>query len=153
MLLILDLFRLLIIVIYVLLSSMSQWSRGLWCSCEVVRLLRLWVRIPLRGWMFVCCECCVLSGRGLCEELITRPEESYRLWYVVVFDLETSWMRRPWPTWVCRAKNKKKMYQSKTIQNFLKDACAINKFTMTELQCLPRIMETLIFCWKGLIII
>ena len=27
--------------------------------------------------MFVCCECCVLSGRGLCDELITRPEESY----------------------------------------------------------------------------
>jgi hypothetical protein len=21
--------------------------------------------------MFVCCECCVLSGRGLCDELIT----------------------------------------------------------------------------------
>ena len=31
------------------------------------------------------CECCVLSGRGLCDELITRPEESYRLWYVVVY--------------------------------------------------------------------
>ena len=32
----------------------------------------------------------MLSGRGLCDELITRPEESYRLWYVVVCDLETS---------------------------------------------------------------
>jgi len=30
----------------------------------------------------------VLSGRGLCDELITRPEESYRLWCVVVCDLE-----------------------------------------------------------------
>ena len=39
--------------------------------------------------MFVCCECCVLSGRGLCDEQITRPEESYRLWRVVVFDLDT----------------------------------------------------------------
>ena len=38
--------------------------------------------------MFVCCECCVLSGRGLCDELITRPEESYRLCCVVVCDLE-----------------------------------------------------------------
>jgi len=38
--------------------------------------------------MFVCCECCVLSGRGLCHELITCPEESYRLWCVVVCDLE-----------------------------------------------------------------
>jgi len=47
--------------------------------------------------MSVCCECCVLAGRGLCDELITRPEESYRLWCVVVCDLETSRMRRPWP--------------------------------------------------------
>jgi hypothetical protein len=31
---------------------------------------------------------CVLSGRGLCDELITRPEESYRLWCVFVCDLE-----------------------------------------------------------------
>jgi len=47
--------------------------------------------------MFVYCECCVLSGRGLCDELITRLEESYRLWCLVVCDLETSRMRRPWP--------------------------------------------------------
>jgi hypothetical protein len=26
-----------------------------------------------------CMECCVLSDRGLCDRLITRPEESYRL--------------------------------------------------------------------------
>jgi len=38
-----------------------------------------------------------LSGRGLCDELITRPEESYRLWCVVVSDLETSRMWRSWP--------------------------------------------------------
>ena len=44
--------------------------------------------------MFVCF---VLSGRGLCDGLITRPEESYRLWCVVC-DLETSWMRRTWPS-------------------------------------------------------
>jgi len=62
------------------------------------RLLRLWVQIQPGAWMSVCYECCVLSGRGLCEGLITRPEESYRLWCVVVCDLETSWMRRPWPT-------------------------------------------------------
>jgi hypothetical protein len=37
-----------------------------------------------------------LSGRGLCDELITRPEESYRLWYVVVCDLETSRMGAPY---------------------------------------------------------
>jgi len=49
------------------------------------------------GGMDVCCECCVLSGRGLCDELITRPEESYRLWCVVLCDLETSRMRKPRP--------------------------------------------------------
>ena len=32
----------------------------------------------------------MLSGGGLCDELITRLEESYRLWCVVVCDLETS---------------------------------------------------------------
>jgi hypothetical protein len=44
--------------------------------------------------MFVCCECCVLSGRGLCEGLIIRPEKSYRLWRVVVCDQESSNTRR-----------------------------------------------------------
>jgi len=29
-----------------------------------------------------------LSGRGLCDELITRPEEAYRPCCVVVCDLE-----------------------------------------------------------------
>jgi len=38
----------------------------------------------------------VLSGRGLCDELITRPEESYRLCCVVVCDLETSRMVAPY---------------------------------------------------------
>ena len=52
--------------------------------------LRLWVRIPPSAWMFVCWECCVLSGRALCDALITRPEESYPMWCVAVCDLETS---------------------------------------------------------------
>jgi len=51
-------------------------------------------------------ECCVLSDRGLCNELITHPEEFYRLWCFVVCDQETSKMRRPWPTGGCRATNK-----------------------------------------------
>jgi len=37
-----------------------------------------------------------LSGRGLCDELITRPEESYRLCCVVVNDLETSRIGAPY---------------------------------------------------------
>ena len=39
----------------------------------------LWVRIPHEAWM---CECCVLSNKGLCVGLITRPEKFYRVWRV-----------------------------------------------------------------------
>ena len=38
----------------------------------------------------------MLSGRGLCDELITRPEECYRLCCVVVCDLETSRIGAPY---------------------------------------------------------
>jgi hypothetical protein len=67
---------------------------------------------------------CVLSGRGLCDELITRPEESYRLWCVVVCDLETSWMRRPRPTGGCRAKNKQ-ICVSAPLHHIYSSACQI----------------------------
>ena len=62
----------------------SQCPRGLRRGPEAACFLGLWVRIPLGAWKSVCCECRVLSGRGLCDELITRPEESYRLCCVVV---------------------------------------------------------------------
>ena len=93
--------NMLILVLY----CQSQWLRGLRCRSAAACLLGLWVRIPPGAWIFVSCECCVLSGRGLCSELITYPEESYRLWCVMC-DLETSWMRRPWPNGGCRTKNK-----------------------------------------------
>jgi hypothetical protein len=34
-------------------------------------------KIPPTAWMSIFCEFCVLSGRGLCDELVPRPEESY----------------------------------------------------------------------------
>ena len=71
-----------------------QWPRDLRRRSTAARLLRSWVRIPPRAWMFVCCKCCVLSGRGLCDGLIIRSEESYRLWRVVLCDHETSQARR-----------------------------------------------------------
>jgi len=67
-----------------------SWPHGLRRRSTAARLLRSWVRIPPGVWMSVCCECCVLPGRGLCDELITHPEESYRLWCVAVCDLETT---------------------------------------------------------------
>jgi hypothetical protein len=75
-------------------ESRSQWRCGLRRRSAAACLLKLWFRIPPG----TCCECCVLSGRGLCDEVITCPEESFRMWCVVVCDLETSGMRRPWPT-------------------------------------------------------
>jgi hypothetical protein len=44
----------------------------------------------------------VLSGRGLCIGLITRPEESYRMCSVSECDREASTMRKPRPTRGCR---------------------------------------------------
>jgi hypothetical protein len=57
------------------IAGRSQCPRGLRRRSAAARLLRLCFRIPPGAWMFVCCESCVLlSGRGLCDELITRPE-------------------------------------------------------------------------------
>ena len=89
---------------YSCLTCRSQWPRGLRHRSSAARLLRLWVRIPPGAWMFVCCKCCVLPGRGPCEGLIICPEESYRLWRVVVCDQETSKTRRLKPAtglWKC----------------------------------------------------
>jgi hypothetical protein len=65
------------------LGALTTWKerRSLWpCSLRrrstAALLLGSRVRIPLRALMFVSCVCCV--GSGLCDELITRPEESYR---------------------------------------------------------------------------
>jgi hypothetical protein len=69
---------------------------GLRRGSAAFRLLGLRARIPPAAWKFVLCEWSVLSGRGLCNGLITRPEESYRMWCVIMHDLETSRMRRPW---------------------------------------------------------
>ena len=95
--------------LYILMTLIgwSQWTRGLRRRSAVARLLRLWFRISPGAWMSVCCECCVLSRRGVRVGLIIRPEESYRLWCLVACDLETSQMRRPWPAEGSCAKKKK----------------------------------------------
>jgi hypothetical protein len=52
---------------------------------------------PARGMDVCLCivECCLLSGRGLCVALVTRPEGSYRVWCVSECDREASLMRGP----------------------------------------------------------
>jgi len=52
---------------------------------EAFRLVLLLVRIPLGHGCLSLVECCVLSGRGLCESPITHPEEFYKVWCVSVW--------------------------------------------------------------------
>jgi hypothetical protein len=94
--------------------------------------------------MDVCVESCVLLGRGLCDGLITRPENSYRLWCVVVCDLETSGMRRPWPVLgrsakevggggilsLLRAIPEKKYLSSRKITNFINTEISLRTITI-----------------------
>ena len=72
----------------------SQWPCGLRRRSAAARWLRLRVRIPPEAGMSFSCECCVLSGRGLCVWLITRPEESYRVWCAEC-DFQTTTVMRP----------------------------------------------------------
>jgi hypothetical protein len=53
-----------------------------------------WGRVQILPgpWMSVPCECCVLSGRGLCISLITHPEEC---------DRDASTANWPWLTRGC----------------------------------------------------
>ena len=93
----------------------------LWTIClrhcginiSATKLFYVWPRILVLVLLPLACQGCgfefrlglgslslvnaVLSGRGLFAELIIRPEESYLQWSVVLCDLETSRMRRPWP--------------------------------------------------------
>jgi hypothetical protein len=109
----------------------SRWPSGLRHKYVAARFLRLWVRIPPGAWISICCECCQVDGL-MGDGLITRLEEPYRLWWIVVCDLETSWMRRPWPTGGCRSK---KM-----------------KFLLVERECLchpPALIRAYICLWKS----
>jgi len=54
------------------------------------------------GSMDVCFECCVLSGRGLCDGLITRPDESHQVCVCVCVCVCVSEFDR-WPIRGCRA--------------------------------------------------
>jgi hypothetical protein len=64
----------------------SPWPRSLKARVCGRSLAGFWIRIPPpAAWMSVSCECCVLSGRGLCVELITLTGESYRVWRVWVW--------------------------------------------------------------------
>ena len=77
--------------------DLRRWSAA-------AHLLALRVRITPGSWMPVSCEYSVLSDRDLCVGIITRPDESYRLWYFC--DRDAFAMMRPWPTRGCNAEKK-----------------------------------------------
>ena len=79
--------------------------------------LGLRVQIPPKAWMSVCCNCCVLSGIRCCDKLIPRPEESYRMWCVIVCELETSIMRRSLPITSSSVKFKNEWRKTSTLKH------------------------------------
>jgi hypothetical protein len=76
---------LIFIVRLIIIHCRSEWPRGLWRGSVASRLLGLWFRIPPWEWISASSECCFLSRRVLCVELISRSEESYRVWCVWVW--------------------------------------------------------------------
>jgi hypothetical protein len=93
--------------------------------------------------MFVCCVCCVLSGRGLCDGLITRPEESYWRWRVVVCDHETSWTRRSYPALDCRAREKNII---KNVKYILGCSCRLKTLMMCFVLLNPLPLQLNVYC-------
>jgi len=73
-----------------------------------------------------------LSGRGLCDELITRPEESYRLCCVVVCDLETSRMGAPYVYDISRLRVKYKLNTEASLHNH---CCCAKTRSITYSEC------------------
>ena len=105
--------------------------------------------------MFVCCECCVLSGRGLCDRLITRLEEPYRLWRVVVCDqknLENEEAKAPYgaventTTSGCNAKKTNKQQQTVSAIK------AIIRLFHKNLKMLVHILQNRQFIWDPIYI-
>jgi hypothetical protein len=78
-------------------KARSQLPRGPRRGSAAVRLLGLRVRILPLSWTPVSCDCCVLSGRGLCVQ--RTPTECG----VCECDREASIMWRLWPTRGCGA--------------------------------------------------
>jgi hypothetical protein len=77
-----------------------NFSQGNSSVQNIVRYLKALIYVFVSWFLFVlpfavtflffsaCLTHLTIFSRGLCDELITHPEESYRLWCVVVFNLE-----------------------------------------------------------------
>ena len=91
--------------VYVLVVYfMALWRQTLLIATAKRSKLRVWIQPRAR--MSVLIVVC-LSGRGLCDGPIPRPEESYWVLCVTVCDPETSRMRWPLPASGCCARGGK----------------------------------------------
>jgi len=93
-------------------SGGSQLPLDLKRESSAARLLEMRIRIPPGAWMSVSYECCVLSGRGLCVGLITRPESRTECGVSECY-LEASVISKLWPTSGYCAMKKKKSQQAR----------------------------------------
>jgi hypothetical protein len=57
---------------------LAVWSKVWVCSCSSARIVGLNAPGRMVDVSFSC-ECCVMSGRGLCDGPIPCPEESYHV--------------------------------------------------------------------------
>jgi len=76
--------------------GLSRWPSSTMRTSPATCLLELWDRIPPGSWMFVSCECFVLSGRDVCEGPIPHPQESYRVCVTRrnIYPLHLQWVGR-----------------------------------------------------------
>jgi len=82
----------------------SQGSRSLRHKPAAARFLGLRVRNPLEAWMSVCCDCCWLLGRGLCDIhipfILVKYERNLGFWrylrhHITFFSLSATVHCRP----------------------------------------------------------
>jgi len=118
----------------------SKWSRGLRRGSAAARLLRLWVRIPPSAWMSVCCQSCVLSGRGLYDGLITRPEESYWLSLRVIYKNFVN--VEALTHWEAFAPNKKEGIEFSNVRRVLNVLCFLLDNSLASEFYMPTFLHT-----------
>ena len=130
-----------------------QWLSGLKRGSAAARLLGLRVRTSSGGGgghgCLVFCECCMLSSRGLCDGPIPRPEESYRLFRVIMCDAQISRMRRPWLALGRWARERERERRKYACENG--ESCSRNPSVSRNIVWIPQIWSVISLIRRTLI--